>query len=129
MIKFESYKNRNYILGEQCEVHYHFTKDTFSIKQNGVVVGYADNVVMKDCKTYCRKNGTQKVRDEKRKNVHAGVRGILVDMPEEVNVEGMNVLYYNPYKVSYFKNGFTEDCENVYEADNVIMTGRIGYWK
>ena len=48
------------------------------------------------------KAGQRKVRYEKRKNVHAKVKGMVVEKPSEILELGWNDAYYNPYKTDEF---------------------------
>ena len=48
------------------------------------------------------KAGQEKVRREKKKNVHAGVSGYAVDSIPEDNIYSEAHLTYNPYKYNVF---------------------------
>lgn len=96
---FKSNKNRTVEIGKKVKVYYNLHKQTFSIEQNGLVVGYADTVRIENATYAVSEAGRQRVLKEKRKNVHATVRGNLLGFeagPEETPA------YYNPYKVKTF---------------------------
>jgi hypothetical protein len=92
----------NLFLGKRVMVYYNLHKNTFSIQYQGKVIVHADYVKLTDVEFRVRKGGKEKVRDEKRKNVHAFVIGNLVEycqfpcdnMPEESSEV---VATYNPY--------------------------------
>lgn len=70
------------------------------------VVLHADNVYMGVCSFVVQEKGNQRVRLEQRKNVHAFVRGVLLDAPTGVlgsaDMSGMVEVTYNPYKYTSF---------------------------
>lgn len=114
-------------LGKRVMVYYNLHKHTFSVTFDGKVIMHADFVKLSDVEFRVRKGGKQKVRDEKRKNVHAFVIGNLEDfcqypcpnIPEEPsNI----VITYNPYKHDTFVYKGTN--EPVYHADMVDMVNQ-----
>lgn len=77
----------------------------YSLLQNGLVVAYATAICLVDCEFIVRKAGCEKVKKEKRKNVHAFIKGTVSgscmgttakrnDLPVTVS--------YNPYENSTF---------------------------
>lgn len=96
---FKSNKNRTVKIGEKVKVYYNLHKHTFSIEQDGLIVGYADTVRVENATYAVSETGRQRVLREKKKNVHAKVIGDLIGFeagPEETPA------YYNPYKVKTF---------------------------
>jgi len=112
------------MIGERVKVYYNLHKQTFSIQKNGIVVGHADFVKLSDVEFRVREGGKEKVRFEKRKNVHAFVIGVLEDfclfpcedIPEPSSNE---IVTYNPYKHDTFVLKNNE--EPVYNASGVEM--------
>jgi len=110
--------------GKRVMVYYNLHKHTFSVTYNSLVIMHADYVKLKDVEFRVRQGGKEKVRGEKRKNVHAFVIGTLVDyckypcenMPEESND---NIVTYDPYKYDSFVYKSTK--EPVYKAKEVDM--------
>ena len=105
-------------------VYYNLNKHTFSVTHNGKVIMYADYVKLKDVEFRVRQGGKEKVRSEKRKNVHAFVIGELLDYFEYPckNIPtslSNNVITYDPYKYDTFVFKNTE--EPVYRASEVDM--------
>lgn len=74
-------------------------KDCLSVRQNGIVVCHATNVVLNQARFVVGKKGQQRVRDEKKKNVHAYVTGYVVDARETMGLLPFewDECYYNPY--------------------------------
>ena len=101
------------------------------------VVGHADRVTLADATFHVSQSGRERVLREKRKNVHAVVRGTLVSFMFGGGYKGRSLssyvpdgevpqfamsdvqVKYNPYKYSTFMAG---DGEPVHEAKAV----RIG---
>jgi len=110
--------------GKKVMVYYNLHKHTFSVTYDSLVIMHADYVKLKDVEFRVRQGGKEKVRGEKRKNVHAFVIGTLVDyckypcenMPEESND---NIVTYDPYKYDSFVYKSTK--EPVYKAKEVDM--------
>ena len=78
---FEQEVNNEFI-GSRVMVYYNLHKHTFSVTYKSKVILHADYVNLKNVEFRVRKGGKEKVRDEKRKNVHAFVIGDLVDYCE-----------------------------------------------
>jgi len=110
--------------GKKVMVYYNLHKHTFSVTYNSIVIMHADYVKLTNVEFRVRQGGKEKVRGEKRKNVHAFVIGTLSDyckypcenMPEESND---NVVTYDPYKYDSFV--YKSSGEPVYKAKEVDM--------
>jgi len=81
-------------------------KDCWSLKQDGLVKAHVHDLSLFDCSFRVNQKGREKVLEEKRKNVHAGISG-YIDLPwekEDVSREGSKaqLAMYNPYKYSSF---------------------------
>lgn len=113
----------NYI-GKKVMVYYNLHKHTFSVQYKGKVIKHADFVKLEDVEFRVREGGMNKVRKEKRKNVHAFIIGTLVDycdypcknIPDEPS---NNIVTYNPYKYDSFIMKDTK--EPIYNAKEVEM--------
>lgn len=77
----------------------------YSILQDGLVRGLTTAICLTDCEFVVRQTGNKRVREEKRKNVHAFIKGMISgscmgttakrnDLPVKVT--------YNPYKNNTF---------------------------
>jgi hypothetical protein len=97
----------------KTEIYRNLHKKCFSVRQRGRVVGHlmddpTEHVLLKDVKFAVQPAGRRKVLREKRKNVHAFVRGDMVS-PHSIPYPELNEfkreVTYNPYHYStfYFK--------------------------
>ena len=85
------------------------------------VIGHERNFLLKDCTLKVRQGGMERVRQQKRKNVHAGVVGFLSD--EQPHVLPISITY-NPYKYNSFVNRANE--EPIHSAKLVsIIDGKL----
>ena len=87
-------------------VYRNLHKQLISVKQGGLVRCHADNVVLHFCKFIVSKAGQKRVRDEKRKNVHAYIEGVVVNARETDSLLPFewSELYYNPYKTDFWED-------------------------
>jgi len=83
-------------------VYRNLHKQCISVQQDGIVRCHVDNIVLEDAEFRVGKAGQKKVRSEKKKNVHAKVKGLIVPKPHEIIAEGWDKAYYNPYKTDEF---------------------------
>ena len=107
-----------------------YTRKTFSIRCNGKVIAHRDKVTIKNPQYIVSEKGKQRVRREKSKNVHAFVRGTLMD---NASVEtwidrhdGMKVAFkvkYNPYVNDTFVTAF--DGEPIHKSEGSTIPTRI----
>ena len=83
------------------EVYFNLHKKCWSIRQSGASVIHADFVEIKEPQFVVQQGGNARVRREKRKNVHAFVRGYLT---ERVGIfpKNQKLVTYNPYKHTSF---------------------------
>ena len=78
-------------------------KNMFSIKYKQKVIDRNNFQVMKDIVFVISKKGQDRVRLEKRKNVHSTVSGFLVNKDDiEMSNYDLVELYYNPYTTDTF---------------------------
>ncbi len=97
---------------------------------------HGEHVLVKDAIFKVSEAGRQRVLREKRKNVHAGVRGQLVAVDNETMDDGYPVNYedllfesgwlkirYNPYEGP----SFTQDGLPVHRANEVVLTPKGVY--
>jgi hypothetical protein len=64
----------------RVEVYYNLHKKCFSIRHKGIVISHANTVKLADVTFVVRKAGRERVLREKKKNVHAFVRGNLLPL-------------------------------------------------
>lgn len=110
--------------GKRVMVYYNLHKHTFSVSYLGKIILYADMVKLNDVEFRVREGGRERVRGEKRKNVHAFVIGDLVDYCEHPcsnfnEPDFGEVITYNPYKHESFVVRSSE--EPIFNADEVLL--------
>ena len=96
--------------GDRVEVYRNLHNGTFSVRRNGKVVLHLRNWMtlhLQDVKFAVQPAGRDKVRREGKKNVHAYVRGTVVDAPtykySDTFKDKCNVwVTYNPYQNDTF---------------------------
>lgn len=94
----------------RVEVYRNLHTGTWSVRDTstGRVIAHPDTVWMVDAKFVVRPAGRAKVRREKRKNVHAFVRGTMIDMggsvPRRIPTT-FRKTSYNPYVNDTFVDG------------------------
>ena len=96
----------NNLSGMKVFVYYNLHKHVFSIKamegdRKGRVVGYSTHITLSDAMPKVSEAGRQRVIRERKKNVHAGIVGIVESLGDVGDQAGQSVTY-NPYKFSTF---------------------------
>ena len=111
------------------EVYFNLHKKLFSVRSRmtGKVIAHVDKVSLCDPKFVVRKSGRDRVRREGKKNVHAFVKGKLLNPTEDTLLgalvkaltEGETVTY-NPYKYDTFVYADTE--QPIDNADYAVLS-------
>ena len=102
--------------GDRIEVYRNLHKDCFSVRKNGRVVKHVqddEQLYMSDVKFVVQPAGRRKVIRERRKNVHAFVRGTY-DNNSRATMQ--MVVHYNPYSRDHFFTVFGGNVRPIYEA-------------
>lgn len=105
--KLTFYKNRKNDNDTLVFVYFNLHKKVFSVKalsgeHKGKVVLHLPSLAIKDAYFVVNETGRQRVLTERKKNVHAGVRGYLA-LEEMSDVRDYTKqLTYNPYKYKTF---------------------------
>jgi len=104
------------------KVYRNLHKGCWSVKQNGLVKAHSDEINLYDCEFLVNEKNRLKVIKEKRKNVHAFVRGYIWDTPLNLIKQAS----YNPYaRNSFYDKG---DCSSIYKAHFVkAIDGKLFY--
>lgn len=95
-------------INKPIKVYRNLHKNCWSIKQDRVMV-HTKYITLKDVTYVVNENGRQRVIQEKKKNVHAWVRGFLCRPEEILDDSYVDSVTYNPYKYESFvieKNQF-----------------------
>ena len=104
----------------KVDVYYNLHKKIFSVRYKGIVILHSDDVFIKDAEFVVQPAGRAKVLTERKKNVHAFVRGTLSNIQNSEDYFSMpDQATYNPYKYSTFVNKETE--EPLYNAKIVHL--------
>ena len=83
-------------------VYFNLHKKVWSVRQSGKVVEHTKDIILKDCRFLVSEAGRKRVLREKKKNVHAGVSGYVVDSIPDIVYEACSHLTYNPYRYKGF---------------------------
>lgn len=114
----------------KVECYYNSHKKAVSIRKKGKVISHADGVLLKDPKFIVQEGGRKRVLREKKKNVHAYVRGeLIVAIPgdtlegliEMADDAGYRAARYCPYEKRYFYDTHSESA--VYSASYAMIYG------
>jgi len=123
--------------GDKVEVYRNLHKNCFSVRRKGKVVGYLydegmhnreTEIYLTNVKFVVQPAGRCKVLRERKKNVHAFVRGIVTPFGglqrESLYRKCRRKVTYNPYRMGAFQD---EDGKAVYEAENVVISKGVVY--
>jgi len=104
----------------KVEVYRNLHKQCWSVRDNktGKVVDHVRNIHIKDATLVVRPSGREKVLRERKKNVHAFVKGEITTIGG-VPIE-IHQVVYNPYKnTTFIEKG---SGEPIHTAKNVFLT-------
>jgi len=122
--------NIKYNPERKVQVYRNLHADLWSIRQDGLVVGREEKIILRDVTFHVQPAGNLKVRNEKRKNVHAYIKGYVssvLELREKYKSEKFgdnecfeeNPVTYNPYLYSSFV--LQKDKSPIFKADYVDM--------
>lgn len=110
------FKNRSLDTLSKVDVYRNLHDKTgnkkYSIRQNGLVVGHTNLIYLNDVKFVVNQKGRERVIREKRKNVHAFLRGFITNKHNRVSKR----ITYNPYKSNSFVNHFGQPVQQARSA-------------
>lgn len=116
-MKLYPYKGRTIELAQEVEVYRNLNNGMWSIRdaKSKQILAHSTNVLLHDPTFHVQPAGRDRVRRERRKNVHAYVKGKYVP-PTLVPPEEYDILFqettYDPYTHEYFM----ADDEPVFQA-------------
>jgi hypothetical protein len=105
------------------EVYRNLHKKCWSVRQRGKVKLHTDYIFLENAELKVSQKGRERVLREQRKNVHAFIKGFVVDpkiingIEDDYNPNWVDVTY-NPYKYDSF---VTDEEKAIYRADYVDM--------
>jgi hypothetical protein len=115
--------------GVSVDVYRNLHKNTWSIRSRttGRVVGHSDNVLVRAAKFVVQPAGRKRVLQDKRKNVHAFVRGVVSPLPGVTTFETPCDVQvkYNPYKADHF---YEVETGEAVEQASVVVLDTQGAW-
>ena len=102
------------------EVYKNLHKQMWSVRQGGKVLEHCETIMLRDCRFVVQPAGRAKVLRERKKNVHAFIRGYVSSIAT-ANAEytTSRVVTYNPYKYPHFY--CKEDERKIASADYVDL--------
>jgi hypothetical protein len=109
----------------KVDVYFNLHKKLLSVRHKGRVIHHSNYVKIVNPTFVVSEAGRQRVLREKRKNVHAFVRGELVALennPED-SVDNLQTITYNPYKYNTFVK--KNDEVGIKTADVAHIFGRL----
>jgi hypothetical protein len=104
-------------------VYFNLHKLVWSVRQDGRIVEHTEYIMLRDARFLVGQAGRKKVLREKKKNVHAGVSGYIVERVPNVP-DFCTTVSYNPYKDKTFIN-FSNNKPIVW-APHVVMDCKNG---
>ena len=108
------------VFNKNIEVYYNLRKKCLSVRKRGLVVDHVRSILLKNAEFVVQPAGRKRVLKEKRKNVHAYVRGERVAV---ASFDGKSErITYNPYKNKSFVS--VETGKPVYKKDIVSIVGK-----
>jgi len=105
----------------KVEVYWNLHKNCFSVRdcKTGRVIRHTNDMYLYDAKFVVRQAGRRKVLEEKRKNVHAFVRGYMApESAQDTSDKPNGYATYNPYKYDTFVD---------YETKKPLDTASVVY--
>jgi hypothetical protein len=122
-------KDRKLEVGQKVKVYLNLNMmGRFSIQDHktGLVVGYANSVLLKDVQFRISKSGQERARRERRRNVHAVAVGIFLAADQERPEELRRTGYYNPFRVDTFVDEETQ--KPIHEAELLFCHNKRVYY-
>ena len=97
----------------KVEVYWNLHKNKYSVRHKGKVIAHETRLYIQDAKFVVQPAGRERVRKEKRKNVHAFIRGTWVKSIPKIDTVPVT---YNPYKYETFM----QEDEPIHQSDYVF---------
>lgn len=109
---YQSYKNRSIDFNKQVKIYKNLHNGLFSVIQNNLVVAHIESFTLNNVVFKVNESGRQRVIKEKKKNVHAFICGLLVNVNEDLTdvlVSNPHTLIrYNPHHAKTFLLGVND---------------------
>jgi hypothetical protein len=128
MNKIIPFKNRKIDYNKKVYIyrnlHDNTGSKTYSIRQNGLVVGHTNQIMLGSVNFKVNQSGREKVLKTKNKNVHAFIIGDIIESGMGMSADSVLPvkITYNPYKNKTFvRENLTKDKISVKHAACVIL--------
>lgn len=119
--------NHSNLLNTRVEIYRNLHKNgvVYSIRdcKTRRVIGYTKDIVLKNVEFKVNQTGRNRVLKEKRKNVHAVIRGIPI--PSGGTSHSGRLITYNPYLSNQFYLKNKPECKILRANRVTIINGRI----
>lgn len=92
------------LVGKRVEVYFNLHKHVLSVREKGIVIAHLHRIALRNVKFAVSEAGRQRVLRERRKNVHALIRGEVTQDFSDIGC----IATYNPYKWNSFVYKHTE---------------------
>mgnify|MGYP003153449823 FL=1 len=94
---------KTFDLSKRVYVYRNLHKNCWSVRQAGKVLDHTHFLLLHNCRYLVGESGRQRVISEKKKNVHAGISGYLVNKVIDTDYwEDWGPVSYNPYENDSF---------------------------
>lgn len=108
-----TYKNRGVEKNQKILIYRNLHKDCFSVadSQSKKVIAHGDGFLVKFLDVKVSEKGRERVREQKRKEVHAYIKGVFLkeETLKKETIQECNECYYNPYTTDTFINKKTKE--------------------
>lgn len=105
---YKAYKGRQINFNKPVKVYKNLHNGLFSVMQDNLVVAHVESFTMHNVVFKVNEKARQRVILEKKKNVHAFVAGMLIDVNSKCSFKHGAKITYNPYKYTSFIFADTE---------------------
>lgn len=122
MTNLHPFKDRQVDINKPVSIYRNLNKQGvwYSIKQGGMVVAHSQHISVRDVCFNVNENGRQRVIKERRKNVHATIKGFIVE--NEINPPVNVSIRYNPYIfANFFYTNNDQKQVTVKEAELIVL--------
>ena len=104
------------LIGETVNVYFNLNTRLWSIKHKGKIVAHVKHLTLKPLKFHVSESGRQRVIARQCKEVHAWIKGTIIDFDLK-STEGKTQVSYNPYlKGTFYK--YNDSFDNHKEEYN-----------
>jgi len=113
------------IVGQKVFVYRNLRENCWSLRslETGRVIAHAHNLNLDNVEFCVSEPGRQRVLREKRKNVHAGIKGVVRQSAQPHLLASLQAVTYNPYKAPTFVTRGPKSGVPVHKADGAVLRG------